>query len=281
MLELKPIERRSGLTRETFAAEYLDPLKPVVIADLMKDWPASKKWSIDYFKQNFGHLMVPVVSNNYSKPGRSYMAADRQITFAEYLEIIESGPTDLRIFLWNIFKNAPELRNDFFTPDIMDGFVDELPFMFFGGQGSKVALHYDMDLSHVFLNQLYGRKRVILFAPDQSLLLYHHPFTVASYVDLNNPNYERFPALANAKGYEVTLHPGDSLFIPSKYWHYTEYTDSGYSMSLRSFGSMPHRLKGLANIARHFVVDRSMNRLLGKGWYNMKARIATGRAEKT
>lgn len=279
MLELQPIERRTGLDPETFAAEFLIPMVPVVLTDLMVTWPAREKWTIDYFKTKYGHLRVPVVSNNYSKPGKGYMSPDRVISFREYLEILESGPTDLRIFLWNIFREAPELREDFRIPTIMDGFVNELPFMFFGGQGSKVALHYDIDMSHVFLNQIHGRKRVILFSPDQSRLLYRHPFTVASYVDINRPDLHRFPALAHAKGYEVTLEPGETVFIPSGFWHYIEYTDGGYSISLRSFGSIPARMRGLANIATHYVVDKGLNHLIGPSWRKMKERMADRRAE--
>jgi len=278
MLELIPVERRTGLTRETFAAEYLHPMKPVVFTDLTTSWPARQKWTSEHFKSKYGHLRVPVVSNNYSKPGKGYMTPDRVISFKEYLEIIESGPTDLRIFLWNIFRVAPELRKDFSIPTIMDGFVNELPFMFFGGEGSKVALHYDIAMSHVFLNQIYGRKRVILFSPDQSRHLYRHPFTVASYVDLNHPDLEKYPALAQVKGYEVMLQPGETLFMPSGYWHYIEYTDGGYSISLRSFGSLPARVRGLANIATHYVVDRGMNRLMGPSWRRMKERMAARRA---
>jgi hypothetical protein len=279
MLELLPVDRRTGLTRETFADEYLKPTIPVVLTDFTAQWPAREKWTIEHFKARYGHLRVPVVSNNYSKPGKGYMTPDRVISFREFLEIIESGPTDLRIFLWNIFREAPELRNDFLIPDIMDGFVDEVPFMFFGGEGAHVALHYDIDMSHVFLNQIHGRKRVILFAPDQSRNLYHHPFTVASYVDLNHPDYTRYPALSKAKGYEVTLQPGETLFMPSGYWHYIEYTDGGYSISLRSFGSLPARVRGIANIATHFVVDKGLNRLIGPSWRKMKERMAEKRAE--
>jgi hypothetical protein len=279
MLTLKPIERRSGLNAESFGKEYLAPMKPVVFTDLTAHWPARQKWTIQHFKSHYGHLKVPVVSSNYSKPGKGYMEPDRVISFREYLDILEAGPTDLRIFLWNIFRVAPELRNDFSIPDIMDGFVDELPFMFFGGEGSKVALHYDIDMSHVFLNQIHGRKRVVLFAPDQSRNLYRHPFTVASYVDLNKPDYARYPALAKAEGLEVMLEPGETLFMPSGYWHYIEYTDGGYSISLRSFGSLPDRLRGLANIATHYVVDKGMNRLIGPNWRKLKERMAERRAE--
>ena len=56
MLTLNSIEKRSGLNRETFAAEYLHPLQPVVFTDLMDQWPAKTNWTIDKLKQNYGLL---------------------------------------------------------------------------------------------------------------------------------------------------------------------------------------------------------------------------------
>ena len=152
--------------------------------------------------------------------------------------------------------------------------------MFFGGEGSKVALHYDIDLSHVFLNQFHGRKRVVLFGPEQSKYLYQHPFTVASYVDVNNPDYEKFPALRYAQGYETILNPGETIFMPSGYWHYIEYIDGGYSMSLRANESYSRRARGLWNIARHYVVDKGMNRIMGDNWRRVKEDMAKRRADE-
>ena len=280
MMKLHPVERRSGPSREAFAAEFLEPSKPVVFTDLTKNWSAHQNWTIQHFKKQYGHFMVPVVSKNHARPGKNYLAAEKTMPFGEYLDLLEAGPTDLRIFLWNIFKAAPELRRDFKIPDIMDGFVDELPFMFFGGEGSFVGMHFDIDMSHVFLNQIHGRKRVILFPPEQSRNLHQLPFTVASFVDPRNPDYKRYPALANAVGYDVMLQPGETLFMPSGYWHFIEYTDGGYSISLRSFGSVSSRMRGLANIARHYVVDKGMNRLMGPSWRKVKEKMAERRSLK-
>lgn len=281
MLTLQPIDKRTGLTREAFAEEYLKPAKPVVFTDLIDVWPAKTKWSIAFFKEKYGHLIVPVVSNNYSKPGKGYMTPDMVIPLREYLEKLEEGPTDLRLFLYNIFRHAPELTEDFSIPTIMDGFIKEFPFMFFGGQTSKVALHYDIDLSHVFLNQIHGRKRVVLFPPQESKSIYQHPFTVASYIDVNNPDYKKFPALQKVQGYETMLHPGETVFMPSGYWHYIEYTDGGYSMSLRANESYARRAKGLWNIARHYVVDKGMNKIMGNDWRKIKEEMAKRRAEES
>ncbi len=280
MLRLKKIERRSGLIRETFKTAYLKPLKPVVFNDLMDSWPAKNKWTVDFFKKEYGHLIVPVYSANSANPGKKYLAPDRQIPFKKYLEILEEKPIDLRMFLYNIFRHAPELCNDYRKPDIIDGFYDRFPFMFFGGEGSSVGLHYDIDLSHVFLSQFHGRKRVVLFEPNQSRNIYQHPYTVASFVNVNKPDYKMYPALKKATGYEVILNPGETLFMPSGYWHYIEYVDWGFSISLRSNDSYIRRAKGLMNIARHFVVDHSMNRLMGTNWRKLKANLAKKRAKE-
>jgi hypothetical protein len=280
MLRLNNIERRTGLSRESFWEEHLKPLKPVVFTDFMDSWPAKEKWTIDFFKKEYGHLVVPVYSANSSNPGKKYMVADRYIFFKEYLEILEKEPTDLRMFLYNIFRHAPELCNDYRKPTIMDGFIDSFPYLFFGGKNSSVALHYDIDLSHVFLSQFHGRKRVVLFEPQQSRNIYQHPFTVASYIDVNNPDYDQFPALKNVNGYECILNPGETLFMPSGYWHFIEYLDWGFSISLRSNESYFRRAKGLINITRHYVVDRSMNRLMGTNWRRIKADLAKKRAKE-
>ena len=98
-----------------------------------------------------------------------------KMKFGDYLEKITSGPCDLRLFLFNIFKHKPELRNDFGWPSFTRFYLKKVPFMFFGGGGSVVRIHQDMDWSNVFLTQLYGRKKVILFHPRYSKILYRYP----------------------------------------------------------------------------------------------------------
>jgi Cupin-like domain len=280
MLTLQPIEKRSGLTRDIFLKEHLEPLEPVVFTDLMDNWAAKTEWTIDNLKRKYGHFNVPIVTPNYSKPGKGYMEPELHMSFGEYLTLMERGKMPYRIFLWNIFRQAPEMVNDFTLPTIMDGFLKDFPFMFFGGQGSITPMHFDLDLSHVFLNQLHGRKRIVLFSHDDSKRLYHHPYTVASYVDINKPDYEKFPALSQVKGWETVLNPGETVFIPTGFWHYIEYVDGGYSIALRANESYVRRAKGAYQIAKHFVVDKSMNKILGSKWREMKEDMAKRRANE-
>jgi hypothetical protein len=57
----------------------------------------------------------------------------------------------------------PELLKDFEYPDIGLKFFKRLPVLFFGGKGSKVLPHYDMDLADLVHFHFQGTKSVTLF----------------------------------------------------------------------------------------------------------------------
>ena len=279
-MKLFDLERVSNLTKQEFKRKYANPAIPVIITDFAKDWEAATKWNLDFFKNEYGHLKVPIYSSNYSKPGKGYMSSDKEMYLKDFISEIQKGPTDLRMFLYNIFLHAPALCKDFKKSDLMDNFLDKFPMTFFGGKGAVTRLHYDIDMSNLFLTQFEGRKRVVLFSPEQTKYMYKQPFTVKSLIDVNHPDYERFPALKHVVGYDLTLQPGETLFMPSGYWHHIEYTDSGFSMTLRANDSMKTRTMGLLNIATHFVVDKSLNAVLGERWHNYKEKKAKAIAEE-
>lgn len=279
-MNLHPVERRDDLDRRAFQEEYLKPLKPVLLSNFMDGWPAKDKWDFAYFKNQYGDVEVPVFDNNFAKPGKQYLAPVAHMPLRDFIGELEKGPTDLRMFLFNLVQHVPELAQDYRTPTIMKGFIDKFPFMFFGGEGAYVRMHYDIDLAHVFLSQFEGRKRVILFPPSQSRYIYHSPFTVASEVNFSDPDYGKYPALRQAQGFECIVQPGETLFMPSGYWHFVTYPDSCFSLSLRANESLVRRARGVYNIARHFVVDKGMNSLMGERWMDIKTQMARRRAEE-
>lgn len=279
-MELIPIERRSNLSREEFIENYLKPKKPVVFTDLVKDWPALDKWTFDWLRKNYGHIEVPLF-DNHVHDAKTYYQAAKTMPFGDYLTLIEQGPTDLRIFLFDIFKIVPELANDIRFPNIMDGFLKSYKFMFFGGQNSEVNLHYDMDCSHVFLTQFQTRKQIILFPPEESVNLYHHPFTVQSHVHPLKPDFDKFPAFKNSVGYEATFGHGETVFIPSLWWHYIKYVDGGFSLALRANDSIFTTVRGGWNLVRHTFVDKGMAKMMGAQWKEWKENKAREKAAQT
>ncbi len=277
-MKLEPIERRTGLSRDEFIENYLKPKHPVIFTDLVKDWPAAQKWSFEWFQKEHGDLQVPLIDKNYHDP-KKYFQVAKNMNLADYLELVKSNePVDLRIFLFDIFKKIPELSEDIRYPTIMDGFIKSYKFMFFGGRDSVTNLHYDMDCSNVFLTQFQTQKKVILFSPEESKKLYQHPFTVMSHFDPENPDFDKYPAAKNLKGYEATFGHGETVFMPSLWWHHIRYVDGGFSLALRANDSLFTFVKGGFNLARHQVVDRGLTKLLGEKWKNWKEENAAKRA---
>ena len=150
--------------------------------------------------------------------------------------------------------------------------------LFTGGQTSITHMHFDIDLSHIMHTQFVGRKRVLLFPYEEQHKLYRKPFEVLSLADFSNyhekngnPDYSKFPAVRSAKGYEVILEHGDTLFMPGGYWHHMEYLDSGFAMSLRALQpSLSGKLKGVWNLFGMRNIDTLMKKTAPKWWYDYK-----------
>lgn len=80
-----------------------------------------------------------------------------------------------------------------------------------------------------FLFQLMGRKKLVLYSPDQAPLLYpmkawnnYQPCWVAP----ENPRLDVFPDFARARPLEVVLHPGELLIQPAGWFHAVYCLDS-------------------------------------------------------
>ncbi|RYD53117.1 MAG: cupin-like domain-containing protein [Sphingobacteriales bacterium] len=283
-MKLQPIPRVKSLTPAEFRKNYLKPGIPVIIEDLAKDWVAYQKWNWEVFKQLVGDVEVEVYNNVRAGARILVNGGDGKMKFADYIDTIRKGPSDLRLFLFNIFKHAPELKKDFVWPEtFMGGFIKAFPSLFVGGAGSIAHMHYDLDLGQIFHTQFIGRKRVLLFPQSESEKLYKMPLTVesaASFVNWhqNGVDYEKWPALKEAQGYETTLQHGETLFMPTGMWHHMEYLDSGFAMSLRA---LPHTLGGKFDSIYHLFLMRGLNNLLisarPEWWYHKKRHIAYGR----
>jgi hypothetical protein len=289
-MKLQPVPQVKDISKDDFLNNYYRPQIPVVIKNLSKQWPAYTKWNWNYFKELVGNKKVALYNNTKSDAFTPINTADDYKTFGEYVDMISQGPAGWRIFLFNIFDHAPQLKDDFTWPEhLVKGFAKKYPMLFVGGATSITHMHFDIDLSHIFHTQFVGRKKVLLFPFNEQHKLYRKPFEVLSLADFSHyhsnpdiPDYNKFPALKNTKGYEVELEHGDTLFMPSAYWHHMEYLDSGFAMSLRVlYPSLGGKLHGAWNIVGMRNIDTMMKKLAPKHWYNWKKKVIYKNAEKT
>ena len=277
-MNLQPIQRVEGLTKQEFTEQFIRTKTPVILKDFIKG-PAVDIWNYDYFKEVAGDLIVPVHGSENAHPDMVHSAPMTKMKFSEYLDLIQREPTESRLFLFNLLIEKPEIRKQLVFNKIADNMLTWLPLMFFGGGGSSTRNHFDIDMSHILHTQFIGRKRVLLFPFEEQHNLYRKPWEVMSFVNFekyydpagSKIDFKAFPALHKAKGYDIILDHGDTLFMPAGYWHHMEYLDSGFAMSLRAMqNSMTGKLKGAWNLFGMRNIDTIMKKTAPGWWYNFK-----------
>jgi hypothetical protein len=272
-LALSEIERVKTISKEDFYNNYVKKQKPVVIEQLTTDWPAYEKWHLNYIKEIAGDKVVPLYDDRPVSHEDGFNEAHAQMKMEDYINLLQSGPTNYRIFLYNLIKEVPALKEDFKWPVIGLKLVKQLPMLFFGGENAKVFIHYDIDYSNILHFHFHGKKRCMLFPPDQTRYLYKVPHALIARedIDFDVPDFEKWPALKKAQGLVTELKHGEMLYMPEGYWHYMKYLTPGFSISLRAFPrSVTNLSKAIYNIfiMRHF--DTLMRKWRGQKWIDYK-----------
>lgn len=274
-IELKDIDRVKSIDPDSFQRDYFTPLRPLIIEDLAESWPARKKWTPEFFKAHYADQQVKVFDDSFVSAGKNYMSQTRTLALSEYIDQVLNTSQDLRMFLYNIKKEMPDLVDDIYFPELVKGISRNFIFMFFGCKDSVTQMHFDIDMSHVFHTALYGTKTVTIFPYNQGSNLHRYPFTCRSYVDVHAPDFQTYPGLEQANGYQVKLQPGETLYMPSGYWHHFFYDEASYSISLRRGPSDWYsKLLGLYNLFIMQAIDRTMNRFNPEGWFEWKQQQA-------
>lgn len=275
-----PVERVGAIGRREFVAHYRRPRRPVVLEGLTADWPARGCWSIEHLARVAGSRRVPLYASRPARGRVHQHAPSDRMAVADFVDRLRAGECDLRIFFLRVVEELPDLVGDFDSPDLGLPFVRKLAVLFVGGAGARVQMHFDIDLADIVLCHFGGRKRVLLFPPEQTPYLYRVPFSFSTFFGLNPeaPDYERFPAFRRARGLVAALRHGEALYIPPGWWHYVLYDDAGLSLSLRALPRRPRNLlAALYNLVVLRTVDGLMRQVVGQRWNDRNERLAVAR----
>jgi len=282
-LNLQDIPRVKTLDKDTFIKQYFKPQKPVVIERQIEDWPAYTKWNLDYMKTIAGHITVPLYDDRPVDYKDGFNEPHAKMKMSDYIDLLKREPTRYRIFLWNALKEIPELQKDFTFPDFGIRLMKDIPMLFFGGEDSYTFMHYDIDLANIFHFHFEGTKQIILFDQKQNDYLYKIPHSLITREDIDfaNPDFEKWPLLAQANGYKTELNHGEVLYMPEGYWHYMRYITPGFSMSLRAIARNPVNFsRAVYNLLIMRNFDNMMRRLQGQKWIDWKNNQAIIRTHK-
>lgn len=283
-LNTQPVKRVKNLPAKEFIEHYVKPQKPVVIEKLIEDWPAKDIWTFDYFIKIAGEIEVPLYDSRPITSKYKYNEPQAKMRFKDYIDILQNKPTDLRMFLFNLIKEKPILQKHIKIPDLGLKLLKSLPFLFIGGEGSKVFMHYDIDLANILHIHLQGQKHCLIFPPSETKYLYKVPNSLKTNdgIDFTNIDFKKYPALAYAKGYTADLSPGETLYMPEGYWHHMHYKTAGFSISLRALARKPQHLsKALYNIAVMRNYENLMRKWKGDKWIDKKQNASIKNTHKS
>jgi hypothetical protein len=237
----KQVERREKLGREEFFERYYTQNRPVIITGMLEAWPALTRWTPDYLKEKCGHHIVEVQVGRSRDPQYEINSDQyrRQMPFGEFVDWMNRGEETNDFYM--------TAKNSDANGAILEALYDDIPviheylkdddasnrgFFWYGPKGIVTPLHH--DLTNNFMAQVRGRKQIRLISPCLLPNIYNHRHCY-SQVDLNAIDYERFPDFRHITPLEVTLHPGEILFLPVGYWHHVVGLDISLTMTYTQF----------------------------------------------
>lgn len=225
-----------------FVAHYVEGNRPAFLPGFANSWPATRLWSLQWFSDHFGDVMIEVCSGRDTDPtpDRNYERLVETMSMHNFVEAIATtGPTnDLYAISNNKLMANPALQTlfDHIAPDpalfppeqLQPGAVA----LWLGPAGTRTPLHH--DTANVMLSQIYGRKRVTLVSPLETTLAdtardFYAETDVGT--DLWQQRY------SDIMTHTVEVGPGDAVFIPAGWWHAVEAIEPSISFVLLGFST--------------------------------------------
>jgi hypothetical protein len=235
----REIERRAGISRDEFFERYYAAGVPVVLTDTFEKWPALGRWSPASLKERFGSAVVEVTTGRDEDPATHthFKEPSTLMRLGDFCDrVLTAGPTNALYLISDDFDASRGVLAGLLSdigpghPYIDDERDGKRVLLWFGPQGTVTPLHH--DTKNVFLCQAFGRKRVILFPRSELPLSGALPNSLYAPIDLRS---QPFPELADALRKEVTLSPGEALFIPVGCFHQVYALDVSISLGFSNF----------------------------------------------
>lgn len=230
----------------THADFYRDnpPELPVVFRGVAKDWPAVKRWDLDFFADTYRDTDA-VLIDQVGLYGENERSRYSVAALGKLVGAIRDGKKECLRFLPFIDDN-PELKRDldmaFFQGFPSRWSLREFTQLFVAPSGTLTPVHCAHE-SNAFL-QVHGQKRWLLWPARYQQLIQpvsdRRPYFHADYLP-GRPSAQ-YPLGRYATAYEVVLDPGDVLYVPPFVWHYVENLTNTIAVAYRFF-SIRHALR--------------------------------------
>lgn len=227
------VETRARCDADELFERYYCRGAPVVLTELIDDWPALRRWGLDDLEARFGDVAIEITAGRDDDP-------DCDLNFERHLEALS-----VRAFVERLRQTRGE-SNDFYLiannhaldRTALGALLDDVRYpsfiapghrpgcasLWIGPGGTRTPLHH--DTCSILFCQVVGRKRFRLLPPYCAALL---EAPRGYYSGLPPERVDELPCR------EVVLEPGMALFLPVGWWHEVRALELSMSLSLLDF----------------------------------------------
>jgi hypothetical protein len=263
---VQPIPRVGKISFQEFETNFYSKEQPVILTDMIGNWPAMSEWTPQALKPIFGDAVLDASVDLPvgGAPGdHNWTGHSKKMRVAEFLDLMTAAERPCYM------RQAPSTKlasfEHYFDFGVLfPGMAERDPQsnLWLGSAGTDSGLHWDTAMN--FLAQIYGRKELVLFSPRDTGHLYAYPDQIRwSHFNAFEPDFTAHPRARKATAYTGILGAGEVIHIPRTWWHEVRSLDPAISIncffrpecSLRHFWSAMVKggLSTMLNVGADFV----------------------------
>jgi len=211
--------------------------QPLVFRGAADELDSTKKWSFDFFRNEYGDTEV-LLNDNVGLVDHENPQEFKALKLADYIDALREGSISYLKFQRSIFEDHPNLKEDLKLSWLRSlrlfGSYRKEAYMFMGGKGTITPLHVGVSFN-LFI-QVTGQREWTLYRPEDRVFLDARTERTFYYYSKANPYNENdpaFPLFKDARKHVVILNPGDVLWVPSFVWHHVVNPTASIGVSFR------------------------------------------------
>ena len=235
------IASANQISPQDFLDHHIRQNLPLKMTGMMDAWPAMQNWNLKYFRSLNSETEVHLEVGNVMQGDTEF----KKNSFAEFVDRIinDDGNGDKEyLSVFKIFEHFPQLKKDVDFSILNQHKLKHSMVGWIGPAGTVTGYH--VDWGDNILAQIYGRKELLLAPPSATENMYvskkFDQGATLSDVDVDNFDEAQFPKFKKVRHHQVTLNPGEMIFIPRGWWHLVRSLDKSISVS-----NLTYDLKGM------------------------------------
>lgn len=194
--------------------------QPLLMKGIL-DWE-SRNWTLDDLDLHLGHCHL-----------RKNPLTGKEEKFRDFINLMKDSSNNDRVYT-NGFPLPDHFYNLFTFPFFES--KDFRPIQIWLGRKreNKLITKLHCDWMSSVLGQIWGRKRLYLYSPDQYKYLYpmeSYNVYQPCHIDPTKVDAKEYPLFQNAKALDITVDAGDVLIIPAGWFHCVFALDDVFSIS--------------------------------------------------